>query len=105
MFFTDFIGGTMDGIQITAAKKLSTVTKKEDFSSIESTKVIITKAMLIREDFNAYLGNEKIQYPIIPARIGIGKISAVSDEENQTLVRGMRVFPHLHNCYAGVCSS
>lgn len=94
MFFTDFIGGAMDGIQITAAKKLSTITKKEDFSSIESTKVIITKAMLIREDFNAYLGNEKIQYPIIPARIGIGKISAVSDEENQTLVRGMRVFPH-----------
>lgn len=101
----------MDGIQITGPKKLSTITKKENFSDIDSTKVIITKAMLIREDFNTYRGDDKATYPVIPGRIGIGKISALPEEDDDDengLKRGMRVFPHpevacgaCHECFNG----
>ncbi len=83
----------MDGIQITAPKKLSAITKKEHFDGIGSTKVIITKALLMREDFNTFLGDERATYPVIPGRIGIGKISEAS-ENSADFERGMRVFPH-----------
>lgn len=84
----------MDGIQITEPKKLSAISKTENFNAVESSKVIITKAMLLREDFNTYLGDERAVYPVIPARIGIGKISAVSEDSTSGLERGVRVFPH-----------
>ncbi len=84
----------MDGIQITEPKKLSAISKTENFNEVESSKVIITKAMLLREDFNTYLGDERTLYPIIPARIGIGKISAVSEDSTSGFERGVRVFPH-----------
>lgn len=84
----------MDGIQILAPKKLNAISKTENFDAIDSAKVIITKAMLLREDFNTYLGDNKAIYPIIPARIGIGKISAVSEDSNNGFERGLRVFPH-----------
>ncbi len=84
----------MDGIQITEPKKLSAISKTENFNAVESSKVIITKAMLLREDFHSYLGDERTLYPIIPARIGIGKISAVSEDSVSGFERGVRVFPH-----------
>ncbi len=87
-------GGIMDGIQITEPKKLSAISKTENFDSIDSAKVIITKALLLREDFITFLGDERAVYPVIPARIGIGKISAVSAGDNSGFERGNRVFPH-----------
>lgn len=91
---SQFYGGRMDGIQIIAPNKLNAISKTENFDSIDSAKVIIAKAMLIREDFNTYLGDERATYPIIPGRIGIGKISAVSDNSTSGFERGLRVFPH-----------
>lgn len=84
----------MDGIQIVGPKKLNAISKTENFDGIDSAKVIITKAMLLREDFNTYLGDNRAVYPVIPARIGIGKISAVSEDSNSGFERGLRVFPH-----------
>lgn len=98
----------MKGIQILQPKQIEAITKTENFDSIDSAKVIITKAMLLREDFNTYLGDARANYPIIPARIGIGKISAVSEDSCGCFERGQRVFPHpetacgkCKECFAG----
>lgn len=95
----------MDGIQITEPKKLNAISKNENFTEEDSAKIIITRTMLLREDFATFNGDEKVNYPIIPGRIGIGKISAVSispggdnakkkDVPGNAFERGMRVFPH-----------
>lgn len=84
----------MDGIQITEPKKLNTITKKETYDDLTSAKVVIYKTMLVREDFNTFLGDDKVDYPIIPARIGIGRITQVKDEVENICERGMRVIPH-----------
>ena len=84
----------MEGIQITAERKLETVTKKELFDNVNSVKVKITKALFLPEDFNTLSGDPQAVYPIIPARIGIGKIIETCGDEVVDFVRGARVFPH-----------
>ncbi len=107
----------MDGIQITDKHKLEVVSKKELFDNVDSVKIKITKALFLPEDFNSLEGDPQAVYPIIPARIGIGKIIETSGQISGTsqitasranmaippenagddtfgIARGVRVFPH-----------
>lgn len=106
----------MDGIQISDRRKLEVVSKKELFDKVDSVKVKITKALFLPEDFDTLEGDPQAVYPVIPARIGIGKIIETSGEISATsqitasrgnivnnsdssdetfgIARGVRVFPH-----------
>ena len=84
----------MDGIQITDKHKLEVVSKKEHFDNVNSVKVKITKALMLPEDFATLSGDPQAVYPVIPARVGIGKITETCGEETYGIERGVRVFPH-----------
>ena len=84
----------MDGIQITGKKTLETISKKELFDSVDSAKIKITKALFLQEDFNTLGGDPRAVYPIIPARVGIGKVVETCGNEVFGIERGARVFPH-----------
>ena len=84
----------MDGIQITAKHKLETISKKELFNNVDSVKIKITKALLLPEDFETLSGDNNVEYPIIPARVAIGKIVETCLEQTSDMTRGTRVFPH-----------
>ena len=58
--------------------------------------------MLIQEDFLTYQGDTRIEYPIIPGRVAIGKIAETSGENAFGYERGMKVYLHSTvNC--GAC--
>lgn len=84
----------MDGIQITDKKTLEAITKKELFDSVDSAKIKLTKTLLIREDFNTLKGDARAVYPVIPGRIGVGKVVETCGDEIFGIERGVRVFPH-----------
>lgn len=84
----------MDGIQITDKKTLEAITKKESFDSGDSAKIKLTKALFLREDFNTLKGDPRATYPVIPARVGIGKVVETCGDERLGIERGVRVFPH-----------
>lgn len=84
----------MDGIQVTEKHKLETISKKEFFNSVDSVKIKISKALLLPEDFETLAGDNNVTYPIIPARIGVGKIVETCLEQTNDMTRGTRVFPH-----------
>ena len=84
----------MDGIQITDKHKFEVVSKKELFDNVNSVKIKITKALFLPEDLNTLTGDPQAIYPVIPARVGIGKVIETCGEESFELVRGARVFPH-----------
>ena len=84
----------MDGIQITGKKTLETITKKELFDSVDSAKIKVTKALFLKEDFNTLNGDTHAVYPIIPARVGIGKVIETCGNEVMGIERGAKVFPH-----------
>ncbi|HBK02751.1 MAG TPA: hypothetical protein DDY77_06970, partial [Clostridiales bacterium] len=78
----------MDGIQITGKKTLETISKKELFDSVDSAKIKITKALFLREDFNTLSGDPRAVYPVIPARVGIGKVVETCGNEVFGIERG-----------------
>ncbi len=94
----------MDGIQISSKNKLELITKKEIFDSVNSVKLKMTKVLFTQEDFHTLLGDAQVNLPIIPGRVGIGKITELSGEETLGFERGARVFPH-PEISCGVCSA
>ena len=92
--FGAFFGVIMDGIQITDKHKLELVSKRELFDNVNSVKIKITKALMLPEDFTTLSGDPQAFYPVIPARVGLGKIIETCGEESYGIERGVRVFPH-----------
>ena len=89
----------MEGLQITAPGAISTTEKKELFENSSSVKVKITKTLLIQEDFVTFCGDPRVNYPIIPGRVGIGKVIETSGDNAFGFERGMSVFVHpVTNC-------
>lgn len=89
----------MEGLQITAPGVISTTEKKEIFENDSSVKVKITKTLLIQEDFVTFCGDHRVNYPIIPGRVGIGKVIETSQGNDFGFERGMSVFIHpVTNC-------
>ena len=80
----------MLGLQFTQQGKITEVNKMEICESVDSSKVKITKVLLTAEDFDTLLGDENVNYPIIPGKIAIGQISDASDFAY--LEKGTRVF-------------
>lgn len=80
----------MLGLQFTQQGKITEVNKMEICESVDSSKVKITKVLLTPEDFATLLGDDNVNYPIIPGRIAIGQISDASDYAY--LEKGTRVF-------------
>ena len=80
----------MLGLQFTQQGKITEVNKMEICESVDSSKVKITKVLLTPEDFATLLGDDSVNYPIIPGRIAIGQISDASDYAY--LEKGTRVF-------------
>ncbi len=84
----------MDGIHITAPGAISTTEKKEVFENQNSVKVKVTKCMFIEEDFQTFMGDPRVEYPITPGRVAIGKIVETSGENPFGFERGMTAFLH-----------
>jgi len=84
----------MDGIQITDKHNMEVVSKTEVFDDVNSVKIKITKALMLPEDFVTLSGDPQAIYPVIPARIGLGKIIETCGEAPYGIEKGARVFPH-----------
>ena len=84
----------MNGIQITDKHKLEIVSKKELFDNVSSVKLKITKALMLPEDFHTIEGDNQVDYPIIPARVGMGVVVESGGEMLPGMERGTRVFPY-----------
>lgn len=89
----------MEGLHIVAPGAMETIEKKEIFESVDNVKVKVTHALLVPEDFITYNGDPRVEYPIIPGRVAIGKIAETCGTNSFGFERGMNVLLHsVTNC-------
>lgn len=86
----------MEGLLITAPNKLEPISKKEQLENVDSVKVKIIKTLFMQEDFLTFKGETKVNFPIIPGRIAIGKVVETCGEDYD-IPRGTNVYLHAVN--------
>lgn len=84
----------MNGIQINAKHQLEEVTSTEALDAENYVKIKITRSLFTSEDFTTLSGDNTAKYPVIPSRVGVGKVVEVNGSAPFDMERGTRVFPH-----------
>ncbi len=77
--------------QINQPKQLKKVSLEKSLEQIDDVKVRITKCLITRQDLLNFIGNSKINYPIIPSKIAVGQITETLIESNY-FSKGTKVF-------------
>lgn len=89
----------MEAFQITAPEILATDKKTETFDSVDSVKVKITATLFMQEDFVTFAGDPRVEYPIVPGRVAVGKVCDIGGNDSLGIERGTDVVLHpVANC-------